>query len=171
MKNIESVLKYLKKNDLILTTAESCTGGKIIQLLSRIPKSGESLDTGYVVYSADAKKIVLGVQQKTIDRFTLTSEEVARQMVVGALKKSASNVVVATTGIAGSQPMDGVDPGTVCFGWGFQDGAKQQIFSDTHKFNGTRIQVIANAAAYVLKKIPFYHKKFIIKKTDNHNSS
>lgn len=54
--NVKSVLSYLEQQNLILTTAESCTGGQIIHLLAKIPGSGACLDTGYVVYSIPAKK-------------------------------------------------------------------------------------------------------------------
>lgn len=99
MNKIKAVLSYLKENHLILTTAESCTAGQIIHLLAKIPGSGECLDAGFVVYSENAKKRILNVKQNTIDDYTLTSEEVAREMAQGALKHSLANVVVATTGL------------------------------------------------------------------------
>ncbi len=63
---IKDVLHYLKKHNLILTTAESCTAGRIIHLLAKIPGSGACLDTGYVVYSVAAKKRLLNVKQETM---------------------------------------------------------------------------------------------------------
>ena len=157
MKEIKEVLFYLQKHKLLLTTAESCTAGKIIQLLAKIPGSGESLDAGFVVYSASAKKKVLQVNQHTIDSYSLTSEEVAREMVDGAMKHSDANVIVATTGIAGPDAKDGIPPGTVCFAWGFNISQKISCFSTTKNFSGSRTQVLTAAATYALVEIPKLH--------------
>jgi nicotinamide-nucleotide amidase len=158
MKAIKEVLNYLKNEHLILTTAESCTAGRVIHLLAKYAGSGQCLEAGYVVYSKQAKKRLLNVKQQTIDKFTLTSEEVAREMVVGALRDSSANAVVATTGIAGSEPMDGIPAGTICFGWGFQFSGKMFIYSETQHFEGKKVQVLTDAAKYALVKIPSYHQ-------------
>lgn len=158
MKEIKTVLTYLQNEKLILTTAESCTAGRIIHLLAKFSGSGACLDTGYVVYSTPAKKRLLKVKQRTIDKYTLTSEEVALEMVIGALRNSTANVVVSTTGIAGPKPMDGVSKGTVCFGWGFRFSNEAIYCSETRHFDGNRVQVLTNAAKYALIKIPELHQ-------------
>ncbi|ASQ45594.1 CinA family protein [Legionella clemsonensis] len=167
MKKVSDILAFLKAQELILTTAESCTAGRIIHLLAKISGSGECLDAGYVVYSVEAKKRLLGVKQQTIDCFTLTSEEVAREMVEGALKDSTANVVVATTGVAGPESIDGIPKGTVCFGWGFKQSKKLIVYTETKHFNGTRTQVLTKAARYALSRIPVLHKKLSSKKKDS----
>jgi nicotinamide-nucleotide amidase len=155
----KKIFSYLKDHELILTTAESCTAGRIIHILAKFAGSGECLDAGYVVYSVEAKKRLLGVKQLTIDKFTLTSEDVAREMVQGALKDSRANVVVATTGVAGPEPMDDIPPGTVCFGWGFKTNHDLAVYSETKHFKGGRSQVLRLAAQYALRRIPYYHNK------------
>ncbi|KTD17679.1 CinA family protein [Legionella jordanis] len=152
------LLNYLKDNNLVLTTAESCTAGQIIHLLAQCEGSGQCLDAGYVVYSENAKKRLLGVRQETIEQYTLTSEEIAREMVMGALKDSLANVVVSTTGIAGSEPMDGIPPGTICFGWGFKLKNEVAIYSETKRFQGARADILSEAAKYALAQIPHYHR-------------
>jgi PncC family amidohydrolase len=156
MNSIKTVLQFLKKNNLILTTAESCTGGRIIHLLSSVPSCGDCIESAYVVYSAEAKKRILGVKSKTIKLFTLTSEEVAREMAIGALKKSMSNVAIASTGIAGSKPMDGIPPGTVCFAWAFKQSLDPVLFSTTYRFEGKRSQIQTQASYYALQHIEHY---------------
>lgn len=156
MKPIKPVLMFLKKHDLLLTTAESCTGGRIIHLLSSISSCGDCIESAYVVYSANAKKRILGVKAKTIKQFTLTSEEVAREMALGALNKSEANVAIASTGIAGSQPMDGIPPGTICFAWAFKQSTAAIVFSTTHQFEGKRAQIQTQAAYYALQQIEPY---------------
>ncbi|KTD11296.1 CinA family protein [Legionella jamestowniensis] len=170
MKKISNILAFLKEQDLILTTAESCTAGRIIHLLAKISGSGECLDAGYVVYSVEAKKRLLGVKQQTIDRFTLTSEEVAKEMVEGALKDSVANVVVATTGIAGPESIDGIPKGTICFGWGFKQSKHLVVYTETKHFKGNRTQVLAKAAQYALTRIPALHKQLVNKKKGLNNS-
>lgn len=156
MKEIEAVLDYLKEKKLVLTTAESCTAGRVINLLAKIPGSGESLDAGFVVYSAKAKKRVLHVKQNTINQFTLTSEEVAREMVQGALKHTVADVVVATTGVAGPGDKEDIPEGTVCFAWGFKL-QKISLFSETRHFSGSRNYIFTRAATYALTQTPKLH--------------
>ncbi len=56
-----STVRYLRENCLVLSTAESCTAGKIITLLSEVEGSGEFIESGYVVYSPQAKRRLLHV--------------------------------------------------------------------------------------------------------------
>ncbi|MDP1603394.1 MAG: nicotinamide-nucleotide amidohydrolase family protein [Legionella sp.] len=168
MNDLKKVLMYLKEHELILTTAESCTAGHIIHLLAKLAGSGACLDTGYVVYCTNAKKRLLRVKQKTIDKYTLTSEPIAREMVQGALLDSDANVAVATTGIAGSKPMDGVAAGTICFGWGFKNQRDPNIvlYSETLHFAGKRSQILNDASKYALIQIPPLHQKYLTAFTD-----
>ena len=112
-------LFYLRTHNLVLTTAESCTAGAMVSLLAAVPGTGEVLESGYVVYSPSAKRRLLGVSQQTIERYGLTSEAVAWEMALGALKDSDATVAIASTGVAGPEPQDGIAPGTVCFAWAF----------------------------------------------------
>ncbi|WP_028387789.1 CinA family protein [Legionella fairfieldensis] len=161
MNEIKQVLSYLKEKNLVLTTAESCTAGRIIHLLAKIPGSGACLEAGFVVYSIQAKKRLLKVKQSTIDQYTLTSEEVAREMVEGTLKYSTASVIVATTGVAGPGPENGIPQGTVCFGWGFNISQPLIVFSETKKFSGSRSKVLTQAATYALVQIPKLHQHLI----------
>ncbi|MES2817955.1 MAG: CinA family protein [Pseudomonadota bacterium] len=157
---VEVVVDFLKQQGLILATAESCTAGKVIELLAQVPGSGTCLNTGYVVYSEQAKKRVLGVSPFTIETFSLTSEQVAREMAQGALRESEANVAVATTGIAGPDDMDGTRAGTLCFAWGFQRERQITLYSRTEYFPGDRRQVIEAAALRALRGIAIFHGKW-----------
>ncbi|RAP35882.1 hypothetical protein B1207_09870 [Legionella quinlivanii] len=154
MKSGQMAIDFLKERDLVLVTAESCTAGQILAILGKIEGCGECLELGYVVYSEDAKKNVLHVRDETIKTYTLTSEQVAREMALGALQKSKANVVIATTGLTGSEPMDGVEPGTICFAWGLKNNQGWQLYSETKKFKGTRSEVQVDAANYALESLP-----------------
>jgi PncC family amidohydrolase len=154
----ETVVDYLRRHSLVLTTAESCTAGKIVTLLAEVPGSGDWIESGYVVYSVEAKKRLLGVNPYTIKTFNLTSCEVAREMALGALRDSTATVAVATTGILGPDDVDGIPPGTICFAWAFQLAGICAVFTRKRRFCGSRQQVQLQASEHALKQIPHFHR-------------
>lgn len=95
------VLERCRAQGLTLATAESCTGGLIAACLTEIAGSSDVLDRGFVTYSNDAKAEVLGVPRALLAAHGAVSEEVARAMAEGALARSAADLAVAVTGIAG----------------------------------------------------------------------
>lgn len=159
MEVVGRVVEYLKQHRLRLSTAESCTAGTVIALLSDVEGSGACLEAGYVVYSPQAKQQVLGVTDECLQRYNLTSEEVARCMALGALQRSRSSVAVATTGVAGPEPMDGIAPGTVCFAWAYETRGEPRLFSATEHFPGERSEVREAAALHALAQLPHYHAR------------
>jgi PncC family amidohydrolase len=155
---LQPVLRYLEDNHLKLVTAESCTAGLTASKLAEIPGSGKWLDCAFVTYSSEAKISCLGVRRETIDAFTLTSEEVAREMAEGALRLSRANVALSDTGLAGpSDESSNTPAGTVCFAWSFERGPGLATFSETRRFDGDRNQVREAAAEYVISRIGHYH--------------
>jgi nicotinamide-nucleotide amidase len=84
-----------------LATAESCTGGLIIACLTEIPGSSSVVARGYVTYDDRAKAEMLGMPAELFERVGAVSEEVARAMAEGALKKAGVDLALAVTGIAG----------------------------------------------------------------------
>lgn len=153
---LQQVLDYLKRHHLLLTTAESCTAGRMVALLAEKPGSGEALDSGIVVYSPEAKQRLLGVRAKTIERCGLTSEEVSREMACGALKDSAATVAIAVTGVAGPEGQGDTAPGTLCFAWAFA-GPPTAVFTVTQRFFGDRLDVLRQGALFGLTRLVHYH--------------
>ena len=156
---VELLADYLTQHSLYLATAESVTAGRIAAALGVLEGSGQIMERGYVVYSPDAKIKLLGVAPETINAFTLTSEEVALEMARGALVDSAANVSVATTGIAGGAPMDGKEPGTVCFAWAYILNGETHAFARTVQFIGDREAIIHQASKYALSQINDFHQR------------
>ena len=76
----DNAVAYLREQHLLLTTAESCTAGKIVTMLSEVEGSGSFIECGYVVYSPQAKQRLLHVSPHTIETFNLTSVQVAGEM-------------------------------------------------------------------------------------------
>ncbi len=159
--NPAEVVDYLKSHSLYLTTAESCTAGRIVSLLAEVPHCGEVMESGYVVYSPEAKHRLLGVSLKTMECFNLTSNEVAREMAIGALRDSPANVVIATTGLCGSEDVDGIPAGTVCFAWGFVQGKRISVFTRRERFFGDRSNLQKEAALYALDRLAGFHQRML----------
>ncbi|AHF83859.1 competence damage-inducible protein A [Rhizobium leguminosarum bv. trifolii WSM1689] len=97
----ETIIRDFTAAGLMVSTAESCTGGLIAGALTEISGSSAVVDRGFVTYTNSAKIEMLGVQAETLLRFGAVSEETARQMVHGALFRSRADFAVAVTGIAG----------------------------------------------------------------------
>jgi nicotinamide-nucleotide amidase len=97
----EAIVRDFTAAGLMVSTAESCTGGLIAGALTEISGSSAVVDRGFVTYTNSAKIEILGVQAETLLRFGAVSEETARQMVHGALFRSRAEIAVAVTGIAG----------------------------------------------------------------------
>jgi nicotinamide-nucleotide amidase len=94
-------IEGLRRRELRLVTAESCTGGLIAAVITETPGSSHVLERGYVTYSNEAKESMLGVRHEIIDRHGAVSEQTARAMAEGALAGSPADVAVSVTGIAG----------------------------------------------------------------------
>jgi nicotinamide-nucleotide amidase len=97
----EAIIRDFAAAGLMVSTAESCTGGLIAGALTEISGSSAVVDRGFVTYTNSAKVEMLGVQAETLLRFGAVSEETARQMAHGALFRSRAEIAVAVTGIAG----------------------------------------------------------------------
>ncbi|MDH4042275.1 MAG: CinA family nicotinamide mononucleotide deamidase-related protein [Gammaproteobacteria bacterium] len=119
------VLELLRERGATLTTAESCTGGLIASMLTRIPGSSEAFHAGFVTYANNIKHTVLGVDEQVLAREGAVSEPVVRQMALGAIERSGAQYAIAVSGIAGP---DGGTPekpvGTVWLAWGSRDNLR-----------------------------------------------
>ena len=91
----------LKHRHLTVATAESCTGGKIAQLLNRHPGSSAFYYGSVVAYDNSVKQHVLGVSLQDLDSFGAVSEPVVRQMADGVRRLLHTDYAIATSGIAG----------------------------------------------------------------------
>lgn len=115
----ERVLQLLRARGATLATAESCTGGLIASMLTRVPGSSDGFHAGFVTYSNAIKQSVLGVSAQTLAQHGAVSEEVVREMALGALDRSAADYAVAVSGVAGPDGGTADKPvGTVWLAWG-----------------------------------------------------
>jgi nicotinamide-nucleotide amidase len=113
------VLELLRERGATLATAESCTGGLIASMLTRIPGSSDGFHAGFVTYANAIKHAVLGVDEHTLEREGAVSEAVVRQMALGAMERAGAEYAVAVSGVAGPDGGSDAKPvGTVWLAWG-----------------------------------------------------
>lgn len=143
--------RLARKHGLYIATAESCTGGGIAAAITRIPGSAKWFDRGFVTYHNLAKHQMLGVREETLHQYGAVSEQVARQMAAGALRRSQATVSVAVTGIAGPGGGTRAKPvGTVWFAWAAKNNPVQ---SRMFRFKGDRYEVRRQTVAMALQGI------------------
>lgn len=99
------------ERELVLATAESCTGGMLASLLTDVQGVAHAFDRGFVTYSEAAKTQMLGVPAALIEEKGAVSREVAVAMAEGALSRSEAHIALAITGFADT----GEEPGLVHF--------------------------------------------------------
>jgi nicotinamide-nucleotide amidase len=144
-----AVGRLAKRRGVDIATAESCTGGGVATAITRISGSSQWFDRGFVTYTNLAKKQMLGVTQRSLGRHGAVSEPVAREMARGALRRSAADVSVAITGIAGPAGGSRTKPvGLVWFAWAVKGGAVQ---ARQFRFKGGRAQVRLQSVALALQ--------------------
>jgi nicotinamide-nucleotide amidase len=118
----ERVLALLGERNATLATAESCTGGLVASMLTRVPGASATFHAGFVSYADHIKRDVLGVSETSLENEGAVSETVVRQMALGAMDRARADYAIAVSGIAGP---DGGTPdkpvGTVWLAWGSRD--------------------------------------------------
>ena len=155
--NSEQTIEYLKalaalfiQKNLMLTTAESCTGGLIAAACTDLAGSSAWFDRGFVTYSNAAKTELLGVPADLIAAHGAVSEPVVRAMVTGALAHSHAQVAVAVTGVAGPSGGSANKPvGTVWLGWNLGG----HITTECCHFAGDRAAVRSATVSHALTRL------------------
>jgi nicotinamide-nucleotide amidase len=143
----EVVGVMLRSKGLTLSTAESCTGGLIGNLLTQVPGSSDYYQGGVVVYSNASKVKLLGVLPETLEEHGAVSAATVRQMAEGIRKTIPSDLGIAVTGIAGPGGGSDAKPvGTVHIGLSADGGTH----SGSYRFRGEREQVKWNTALMAL---------------------
>lgn len=135
---LESVIgKKLQSKNLMLGTAESCTGGMLAHKITSVAGSSAYFKGSIISYANEIKEDILGVQKKTLAKYGAVSEETVSEMLLGALKQLDVNIAVAISGIAGP------------------DGGTKE------KPVGTVFIGIANKEKQLIKKFSFYKNRAI----------
>ena len=112
---LTKLTKILLEKNLIISCAESCTGGLLSSMLTDISGSSAFVKMNFVTYSNEAKHDILGVSNKTLKDFGAVSEECAKEMVEGLMKKTGCDIALCTTGIAGPTGGTASKPVGLCY--------------------------------------------------------
>lgn len=146
----ECVGRLLKASGKTMSTAESCTGGTISQLITSVPGSSAYFLGGVTSYANSVKTGVLEVPEEIINRYGAVSSECVAKMAEGVRKLTGSDFAVATSGIAG--PGGGTDEKPVGLVW---IGVSSANGTETYKvqYNGDRKRNIERSAAFALNKM------------------
>ncbi len=147
----ELLIDLLRNHNATFCTAESCTGGNISSVLTRIPGCSDVFKGAAVTYCNEAKHNVLGVKTETLDTYTAVSLPTVKEMAEGAMKLYNTDYAASVSGCAG--PGGGTDEipvGTICFGFAAkgEDTMVEKIL-----FTGDRIENINAATEHVIDKM------------------
>ncbi|HEY0895668.1 MAG TPA: competence/damage-inducible protein A [Sphingobacteriaceae bacterium] len=139
----EVILDYMKKRNLTLTLAESCTGGYLSHLLTQVPGASAVYLGGTVSYANEIKRQILGVSAETLKVHGAVSEQTAVEMVQGALKNLGSDYAISVTGIAG--PGGGTPEKPVGTVW-MAAASRKKTVTRLFQFGNRRAQNIERSA-------------------------
>ena len=92
-----ALISLCRSKELMLTSAESCTGGLISTLFTEIAGSSDVFERGFVTYSNEAKAELLDVPMELIDQWGAVSSQVAAAMASGALARSHADLSISVT--------------------------------------------------------------------------
>ena len=109
----ETVVALLKENEKKIATAESCTAGLLSGRLTEVPGVSQVFECGIAAYSPEIKHQVLGVPESVLETQGAVSPETAGAMAVGARRVGGADIGIGITGVAGPDPSEGKDVGTV----------------------------------------------------------
>ncbi len=114
-------------------TAESCTSGRIAEALSCLSGASNYFKGGVVSYATEVKENILHVSHESVQQYTVVSEQVATEMVMGACQALNTTYAIAATGIAG--PTGGtpqIPVGTIWLAYGTQDDVRTFKLTEDH---------------------------------------
>jgi len=141
--------KILTGQQKTVSTAESCTGGKIAQMLTSIPGASTYFKGSIVSYANEVKVAVLGLDLDAIKNYDVVSAEVATQMAQGAQRIMKTDYAIATTGNAGPAKEEGkAEVGEVFIALAKPNG---QVLVESFNFGQPREKVIDRAANKALE--------------------
>jgi len=109
----ERLLRALERRGSTIAVAESLTGGLVTASLVDVPGASRSVRGGVVAYATDLKGSLLGVDARLLDERGAVDPDVAAAMAQGVRDRLGADLGLATTGVAGPDPQDGEEPGTV----------------------------------------------------------
>lgn len=150
----ELVARELLKRKQTIAFAESCTGGFLSHLITKIPGCSAYFEGSLVVYSYEAKEKFLGVKNETLNKFGAVSSETVIEMAKGIISRFGTDYSIAISGIAGPTGGTKEKPvGTVYIAIADKDSCEAQRFSFGDKRDRNIAKSANTALSLLLKKI------------------
>lgn len=150
----EVLIKKLKKKNMTISCAESCTGGLIGHRITQVPGGSEVFNGGMITYSNESKINQLGITLKNIEDFGVVSEQVALEMAENIKNKFGTSIGVSTTGIAGPGGGSKNKPvGLVYIGYCDDKSLKVKRFNFASSRESNKIRTSQAVLNYVFKMI------------------
>ncbi len=148
---VQRVAELCLAEGVVITTAESCTGGMIAAAMTDVAGASSWFERSFVTYTNTAKHEMLGVAEKIFEEHGAVSEECVSAMLSGALRHSHASLSVAVSGIAGPGGAEPGKPvGTVFIGW---MRAGEEAVVERFAFKGDRRSVREAAVSAALDGI------------------
>lgn len=146
----EALSKELLSRDYSVAVAESCTGGNVAAKIVSTPGSSSYFKGSMVAYWEEIKSKLINVSPETINEYTVVSEEVAKEMVIGVQEVLGVECAISTTGVAGPDGGTEVNPvGKVCIG----TVVLKDVKTKTYYFAGNRDKIIERACITALNQL------------------
>ena len=145
----QQLVKLLTQKGLVITTAESCTGGLLAASIINAAGASAVIKEGYITYSNEAKQKILGVKEQTIKEYTVVSAEVAKEMAKGGVKAAGCDICISVTGVAGPDIEEGNPVGLVYVGYSYGDS----VWAKELHLQGTRQEIRTQAVKCALEEL------------------
>ncbi|REH01226.1 competence/damage-inducible protein A [Flavobacterium aquicola] len=144
------VAKILIQQNKTVATAESCTGGGVARLLSSVPGSSSYFKGSVVAYATEVKQNVLGISKDLIEKHSVVSAEIVKEMALSVKTLLRTDYAIATTGNAGpSKGEADASVGTVYIAVATPNG----VFAEEFDFGQPREKVIDRASVKGLEML------------------
>ena len=121
LSSAKELVEYLKKHNLKIATAESCTGGMVSAYITAVSGASSVFEMGITSYSNRIKNQTLKVDGNTLETKGAVSGDTALQMAQNIRNISGADIGVSVTGVAGPAPQDGHPAGVIFIGISCKD--------------------------------------------------
>lgn len=155
----KEINEMLWRNHKTLSTAESCTAGRIASVITAVPGSSNYYKGGLVCYADEVKEELLNVDSEVIEKETAVCEEVVRQMVLGANKLFHTDYAVAISGFAGPGGPDGGKSGVIVGTIWIAVGSQENIVTRMIEEDNGRDKNLASATNIAMRMLRDYLKE------------
>ena len=113
MQQAFDTIELLKRRNITVATAESCTGGMLSAYITSVPGASAIFELGVSAYSGRIKQKILGVNPDTVNKYGTVSRQTAAEMAKGVRRLAGADIGVSVTGVAGPDSTEGKPVGLI----------------------------------------------------------